>query len=214
MYCYIIYNNLFITLVVTNKNDYYADLDNSVIGIDEVGRGALCGPVVSCALILNENIRHEKLFEEITDSKKLSEKKRLEISKIIKRYSNFNIGVSNNIEIDKYNILNATCISMKRAYSIFKDTKFKIKIDGLETFRLNDRTSFHVKGDQKSVTIAAASILAKVYRDDLMIKLSKDFPQYGWLNNKGYGTKEHISAIKHFGISEYHRRSFLKNLNL
>ena len=75
MYCYIIYNNLFITLVVTNKNDYYSDLDNSVIGIDEVGRGALCGPVVSCALILNENIRQEKLFEEITDSKKLSEKK-------------------------------------------------------------------------------------------------------------------------------------------
>ncbi len=76
MYCYIIYNNLFITLVVTNKNDFYSDLDNSIIGIDEVGRGALCGPVVSCALILNENIRQEKLFGEITDSKKLSEKKK------------------------------------------------------------------------------------------------------------------------------------------
>ena len=103
---------------------------------------------------------------------------------------------------------------MKRAYSKFKDTKFKIKIDGLETFKLNDRTSFHVKGDQKSITIAAASILAKVYRDDLMIKLSSDYPQYGWLKNKGYGTKEHINAIHQFGISEYHRRSFLKNLNL
>ena len=214
MYCYIIYNNLFITLVVTNKNEYYSDLDNSVIGIDEVGRGALCGPVVACALILDENIRQEKIFEEITDSKKLSEKKRLEISMIIKRYSNFNIGVSNNIEIDRYNILNATNISMKRAYSKFKDTKFKIKIDGSETFKLNDRTSFHVKGDQKSITIAAASILAKVYRDDLMIKLSSDYPQYGWLKNKGYGTKEHIDAIHQFGISEYHRRSFLKNLNL
>ena len=76
MYCYIIYNNLFITLVVTNKNDYYSDLDNSVIGIDEVGRGALCGPVVSCALILNENIRQEKLFEEIKDSKSYLKKKR------------------------------------------------------------------------------------------------------------------------------------------
>ena len=214
MYCYIIYNNLFITLVVTNKNDFYSDLDNSIIGIDEVGRGALCGPVVSCALILNENIRQEKLFEEITDSKKLSEKKRVEISIIIKRHSNFNIGVSNNIEIDRYNILNATNISMKRAYSKFKKTKFKIKIDGSETFKLNDRTSFHVKGDQKSITIAAASILAKVYRDDLMIKLSSDYPQYGWLKNKGYGTKEHIDAIHQFGISEYHRRSFLKNLNL
>ena len=201
-------------MVVTNKNDYYSDLDNSVIGIDEVGRGALCGPVVSCALILNEKIRQEKLFEEITDSKKLSEKKRVEISMIIKRHSNFNMGVSNNVEIDQYNILNATSISIKRAYRKFKDTKFKIKIDGLETFKLNDRTSFQVKGDQKSITIAAASIIAKVYRDDLMIKLSSDYPQYGWLKNKGYGTKEHISAIHQFGISEYHRKSFLKNLNL
>ena len=214
MYCYLIYNNLFITLVVTNKNDYYSDLDNSVIGIDEVGRGALCGPVVSCALLLNDNIRQEKLFEEIIDSKKLSEKKRFEISMIIKRHSNFNIGMSNNKEIDKYNILNATNISMKRAYSKFKDTKFKVKIDGLGTFKLNNRTSFQVKGDQKSITIAAASILAKVYRDDLMIKLSSDYPQYNWLKNKGYGTKEHISAIHQFGISQYHRRSFLKNLHL
>ena len=201
-------------MVVTNKNDYYSDLDNSVIGIDEVGRGALSGPVVSCALVLNKNIRQEKLFGEITDSKKLSEKKRIELSMMIKRHSNFNIGVSNNIEIDRYNILNATNISMKKAYSKFEDTKFKIKIDGLETFKLNDRTSFHVKGDQKSITIAAASILAKVYRDDLMIKLSSEYPQYGWLKNKGYGTKEHINAIHQFGISEYHRRSFLKNLNL
>ena len=146
--------------------------------------------------------------------KKIIRKKRVEISIIIKRHSNFNIGVSNNIEIDRYNILNATNISMKRAYSKFKETKFKIKIDGSETFKLNDRTSFHVKGDQKSITIAAASILAKVYRDDLMIKLSSDYPQYGWLKNKGYGTKEHIDAIHQFGISEYHRRSFLKNLNL
>lgn len=201
-------------MIVTNKNDYYSDLDNSVIGIDEVGRGALCGPVVSCALILHENIRREKLFEEIADSKKLSEKKRVEISTIIKRHSNFNIGVSSNIEIDRHNILNATIISMKRAFSKFKDTQFQIKIDGLETFELNDRTSFHVKGDQKSITIAAASIVAKVFRDNLMIKLSNDYPQYGWFRNKGYGTKEHINAIHRFGISKYHRRSFLKNLNL
>ena len=201
-------------MIVTNKNDYYLDLYNSVIGIDEVGRGALCGPVISCALILHKNIRQEKLFEEIVDSKRLPEKKRVNIAMVIKRYSNFNIGISNNTEIDRYNILNATNLSMKRAYNKFKNTKFKIKIDGLETFELNDRTSFHVKGDQKSITIAAASILAKVYRDDLMKKLSSDYPQYGWLRNKGYGTKEHINAIHNFGISKYHRRSFLKNLNL
>ena len=200
-------------MVVTNKNDYYTDLDNSIIGIDEVGRGALCGPVVSCALILHKNISKEKLFDEITDSKKLSEQKRMEISMMIKRYSKFNIGISDNIEIDRLNILNATTLSMKRAYSKFKNTNFKIKIDGLKTFELNDRTSFHVKGDQKSVTIAAASIVAKVYRDDLMIKLSSDFPQYGWLKNKGYGTKQHILAIKNYGVTKYHRESFLKNLS-
>ena len=200
-------------MVVTNKNDYYTDLDNSIIGIDEVGRGALCGPVVSCALILHENISQEKLFDEITDSKKLSEKKRMEISMMIKRHSKFNIGISNNVEIDRLNILNATTLSMKRAYSKFKNTNFKIKIDGLKTFELNDRTSFHVKGDQKSVTIAAASIVAKVYRDDLMIKLSSDYPQYGWLKNKGYGTKQHILAIKNYGVTKYHRESFLKNLS-
>jgi ribonuclease HII len=84
-------------LVVTNKNDYYSDLDNSIIGIDEVGRGALCGPVVSCALILHKNISQEKLFDKITDSKKLSEKKRLELSMIIKKYSKFNIGIIDNM---------------------------------------------------------------------------------------------------------------------
>lgn len=200
-------------MVVTNKNDYYSDLYKSIIGIDEVGRGALCGPVVSCALILHKNISQEKLFDEITDSKKLSEKKRVEISMMIKRHSEFNIGISNNIEIDRLNILNATTLSMKRAYSKFKNTNFKIKIDGLKTFELNDRTSFHVKGEQKSVTIAAASIIAKVYRDDLMIKLSSDYPQYGWLKNKGYGTKQHILAIKNYGVTKYHRLSFLKNLS-
>ena len=200
-------------MVVTNKNDYYTDLDNSIIGIDEVGRGALCGPVVSCALILHKNISKEKLFDEITDSKKLSEQKRMEISMMIKRYSKFNIGISDNIEIDRLNILNATTLSMKRAYSKFKNTNFKIKIDGLKTFELNDRTSFHVKGDQKSVTIAAASIIAKVYRDYLMIKLSSDYPQYGWHKNKGYGTKQHILAIKNYGVTKYHRLSFLKNLS-
>jgi len=212
--CYITYNNKFITLVVTNKNDYFSDLDNSIIGIDEVGRGALCGPVVSCALVLHKNISQEKLFNAITDSKKLSEKKRAEISMMIKRHSKFNIGISNNMEVDKYNVLNATIFSMKRAYSKFKNTELKIKIDGLKTFELNERTTFHIKGDQKSITIAAASIVAKVYRDNLMIKLSSAYPQYGWLRNKGYGTKEHINSIHQFGISRYHRKSFLKNLNL
>ena len=200
-------------MVATNKNDYYSDLNNSVIGIDEVGRGALCGPVVSCALILHKNISQEKLFNEITDSKKLSEKKRVEISKMIKSHSDFNIGISNNMEIDKYNILNATIFSMKRAYKKFNNTNFEIKIDGSKIFELNDRTTFQIKGDQKSVTIAAASILAKVYRDQLMIKLSSYYPQYGWIRNKGYGTKEHMKAIQNSGISKYHRKSFLKNLN-
>lgn len=197
-------------MIVANKNDFYADLDNLIVGIDEVGRGALSGPVVSCALILYQQITQEKLFEKITDSKKLSQKQRIEISKIIMKNSKFSLGISDNLEIDKYNILNATILSMKRAYNIFKNTNFNVKIDGVKTFELNDRTTFQVKGDQKSITIASASIVAKVYRDELMINLSNKYPHYGWEKNKGYGTKYHLKAIQNFGTCALHRKSFLK----
>ena len=188
------------------------DIKNQVIGIDEVGRGAFCGPVVSCSVLLEKKILNNNLVFQITDSKKLSNKKRIILSKFIKEYSSYSIGVANNIEIDEMNILRATNLSMIRSYDKFKKTENLIKIDGLKTFSLNEKTTFIKNGDQKSISIAAASIIAKTWRDKLMTLYSKIYPMYGWDRNKGYGTLEHRSAIKKFGLTKIHRKSFLRNL--
>ena len=188
------------------------DIKNQVIGIDEVGRGAFCGPVVSCSVLLEEKILNNNLVFQITDSKKLSHKKRIILSKFIKEYSSYSIGVSNNIEIDEMNILRATNLSMIRSYEKFKETENLIKIDGLKTFSLNEKTTFIKNGDQISISIAAASIIAKTWRDRLMTLYSRIYPMYGWERNKGYGTREHRDAIKKFGLTKIHRKSFLRNL--
>jgi len=188
------------------------DIKNQVIGIDEVGRGAFCGPVVSCSVLLEKKILNNNLVHQITDSKKLSLKKRIILSKFIKDYSSYSIGVANNIEIDEMNILQATNLSMIRSYDKFKKTENLIKIDGLKTFSLNEKTTFIKNGDQKSISIAAASIIAKTWRDRLMTLYSKIYPMYGWERNKGYGTHEHRNAIKKFGLTKIHRKSFLSNL--
>ena len=188
------------------------DIKNQVIGIDEVGRGAFCGPVVSCSILLEKKILNNNLVFQITDSKKLSHKKRIILSKFIKEYSSYSIGVANNTEIDEMNILRATNLSMIRSYDKFKKTENLIKIDGLKTFSLNEKTTFIKNGDQNSISIAAASIIAKTWRDRLMTLYSKIYPMYGWERNKGYGTQEHRSAIKKFGLTKIHRKSFLNNL--
>ena len=188
------------------------DIKNQVIGIDEVGRGAFCGPVVSCSVLLEKKILNNNLVLQITDSKKLSHKKRIILSKFIKEYSSYSIGVANNTEIDEMNILRATNLSMIRSYDKFKKTENLIKIDGLKTFSLNEKTTFIKNGDQKSISIAAASIIAKTWRDRLMTLYSKIYPMYGWERNKGYGTHEHVNAIKKFGLTKIHRKSFLRNL--
>ena len=188
------------------------DIKNQVIGIDEVGRGAFCGPVVSCSVLLEEKILNNNLVFQITDSKKLSHKKRIILSKFIKEYSSYSIGVANNIEIDEMNILRATNLSMIRSYEKFKETENLIKIDGLKTFSLNEKTTFIKNGDQISISIAAASIIAKTWRDRLMTRYSRIYPMYGWERNKGYGTHEHRNAIKKFGLTKIHRKSFLRNL--
>ena len=188
------------------------DIKNQVIGIDEVGRGAFCGPVVSCSVLLEKKILNNNLVFQITDSKKLSHKKRIILSKFIKENSSYSIGVADNIEIDEMNILRATNLSMIRAYDKFKKTENLIKIDGLKTFSLNEKTTFIKNGDRKSICIAAASIIAKTWRDRLMTLYSKIYPMYGWERNKGYGTQEHRSAIKKFGLTKIHRKSFLRNL--
>ena len=183
-------------------------------GVDEVARGCLAGPVYAAAVIwpkeLDDSIVHPKL----KDSKKLSKKRREYLKDYIEETAiDFSVAFVDNDEIDKINILQATNLSMIRAYKNLKKPKNLVKIDGLETFKLNDRTTFIKNGDQKSISIAAASIIAKTWRDKLMIYYSKIYPMYGWDRNKGYGTNEHRQAIKRYGLTRIHRRSFLGNLN-
>ncbi len=191
---------------------FFEDIDNKIIGVDEVGRGALVGPVVSCAVLLSKEIKNYVLYEEINDSKKLTEKKRIMLSEFIKQNSIFSIGIASNIEIDRINILNATILSMKRALKKLSMPNNIIKVDGPKIFNFNEKTFFITKGDQKSVSIASASIIAKCYRDEIIKKLSVTYPFYQWEKNKGYGTKKHVDAIKKFGISHLHRKSFLSKI--
>ena len=188
------------------------DIKKKVIGIDEVGRGAFCGPVVSCSVLLSQEILDDQLVLEINDSKKIGKKKRLILSKFIRDNSIYSIGTASSSEIDEMNILQASNLSMIRSYQRFKNTNYEVKIDGLPTFILNNNTTFIKNGDQKSVSIAAASIVAKTWRDKLMNYYSKVYPVYGWDKNKGYGTAEHRKAIKKYGITKIHRKSFLSNL--
>ena len=194
------------------ENNFFKDIDNETIGVDEVGRGALVGPVVSCAVLLSKEIKNYVLYKEINDSKKLTEKKRIMLSEFIKQNSIFSIGIASNIEIDRINILNATILSMKRALKKLSMPNNIIKVDGPKIFNFNEKTFFITKGDQKSVSIASASIIAKCYRDEIIKKLSVTYPFYQWEKNKGYGTKKHVDAIKKFGISHLHRKSFLSKI--
>ena len=148
------------------------------------------------------------LFFEINDSKKVSKIKRKFLSTFIKENSYYNIGQSSSWEVDKFGILKSTELAMKRSFDPFKKLKYKVKIDGPQFFILNQNSEFIVNGDQKFKAIAAASIVAKVFRDNLMKKLSTKFPQYGWENNFGYGTKYHKNALKKYGITPQHRISF------
>ena len=188
--------------------------NQNVIGIDEVGRGPLAGPVISCAFIFFDTSINLKDLFFIDDSKKLTLKKRhLAIKKIIdlknNKKINFKLGMASVKEIDQHNILEATKISMKRAVKKLKLSPTQLIIDGNIDLELNDFPSKGIiKGDQKSFSIAAASIIAKIYRDRYMRFLSFLFPDYDWSNNAGYGTKKHIEQIYKKGITIHHRKSF------
>ena len=194
----------------------FDDVSNNIIGIDEVGRGAWSGPVVACAVLLNRSILKNPRINEINDSKKLSKKKRKELEIIIMNNSTFSFGITDPKEIDAKNILIATKIAMVRAYEPFSNLKNKIKIDGPKFFFLSKKTEFIIKGDQLSITIASASILAKECRDRIMISFSEIYPGYDWENNMGYGTKRHNSGIKKNGLTPIHRLSFspMKNMKV
>jgi ribonuclease HII len=177
-----------------------------IIGVDEVGRGPLAGPVVSAAVRLSKNFN----ITELNDSKKLSKSKREEVYNLIINKCEYQLGISNVEEIDKLNILQATFLSMRRAINKFKlPSNYKILVDGPWSFdKANKNILPKIKGDSIYPSIAAASIIAKVYRDNLMLNLSKEYSNYLWERNSGYGTKKHIQAIKLHGITKHHRKSF------
>ena len=178
-----------------------------VAGVDEVGRGPLAGPVVCCAIIMPT----DELIDGVTDSKKLSEKKREELAKIIKeRAIAYNIALISQEEIDQINILSAVKKCMVEAVKGLKVTPDITLVDGVNT-NLPINAEYVIKGDLKSYTIGCASIVAKVYRDNLMVELSKEFPEYGFEKHKGYGTKVHIEKIKEIGPCKLHRKTFIKN---
>ena len=175
-------------------------------GCDEAGRGCLAGSVYAAAVILPEGYQNELL----NDSKQLSEKKRYQLREIIERDAvAWAVGIVTPDEIDQINILNASILAMHRALDQLKVRPEAIIVDGnrFKPYQDLPHTTI-VKGDGKYLAIAAASILAKTYRDDYMNQLAEEYPQYDWLSNKGYPTRKHREAIKQFGITPYHRRSY------
>ena len=175
-------------------------------GCDEAGRGCLAGSVYAAAVILPEGYQNELL----NDSKQLSEKKRYQLREIIERDAvAWAVGIVTPEEIDQINILNASILAMHRALDQLKVRPEAIIVDGnrFKPYKKLPHTTI-VKGDGKYLAIAAASILAKTYRDDYMNQLAEEYPQYDWLSNKGYPTKKHREAIKQYGITPYHRKSY------
>ena len=181
-----------------------------VCGIDEAGRGPLYGPVFAAAVILKK----DDLIEGVNDSKKLSEKKREMLFKeIVSRALSYSVASASAKEIDEINILNATMLAMKRAFEGLNIKPSVALIDGISAPPIPAKTECVIKGDSKSASIAAASILAKVSRDRAIKKDSEKYPEYALEKHKGYGTKAHYEAILEHGLLPEHRRSFLKNLD-
>ena len=175
-------------------------------GCDEAGRGCLAGSVYAAAVILPENYQNELL----NDSKQLTEKRRYQLREIIQRDAvAWAVGIVTPEEIDKINILNASILAMHRALDQLKVRPEAVIVDGNRFKKYQDlpHTTI-VKGDGKYLSIAAANILAKTYRDDYMNQLAEEYPQYDWLSNKGYPTKKHRDAIRQYGITPYHRKSY------
>lgn len=188
----------------------YMDEYEYVCGIDEVGRGPLAGPVMAAAVILPKNC--DILY--IDDSKKLSPKKREEMAKKIEEIAiSIGYGVVDEKIIDEINILNATKRAMKIAIENLSVKPDFCLIDSVKLDNVSISQKSFTKGDEKSMSIAAASIVAKVKRDKYMVEISKKYPEYNFEKNKGYGTKEHIYMLKKYGYSDIHRKTFLKFLS-
>ena len=178
---------------------------DKIAGVDEVGRGCLAGPVFAAAVILNDNID----IKNIRDSKKITFKKRILLSNYIKKNSIYAIGSASVNEISKINILNASLLSMQRALKKLKRKPSIAYIDGpFAPKNIKMKCKTFIKGDEKIICIAAASIVAKVARDLFMIKLAEKYPKYCWNKNFGYGTTDHLHGLKKYGVTKHHRKKF------
>ena len=183
------------------KNEGYS----LIAGIDEAGRGSLSGPVVAAAVILP----YQLFIPYIKDSKKLTSQKRTELyCSILNKAKNVGIGIVNAKIIDRINIAQASFLAMKKAILDLKEVPDYLLVDGFKIPHLNITQLPLIKGEDKSISIAAASIIAKVYRDNIMVKYDQKYPQYLFKKNKGYGTEEHLKALLKYGPSEIHRKSY------
>ncbi len=191
------------------EREYTSKGYGAICGMDEVGRGPLAGPVVVCALVMP--LEEDKLIDGIDDSKKLSEKRREALyDKILEVAKAVSVVRVEPEEIDEINILNATKKAMRKAVDDIKDKADIAFVDAVKLDLPIPEVAI-IKGDAKSYNIAAASIVAKVYRDRLMYEYAKEYPQYDFASNKGYGTAKHIAALREYGATPIHRRSFIKN---
>ena len=191
------------------ENARYAEGYTAVCGCDEAGRGPLCGPVVAAAVILPR----DTVIEGLNDSKKLSEKKREALFEVIKEKAlAYAIAEASPAEIDEINILNASMLAMRRAVDALSVKADFALIDGNCSRGFEIPTETVVKGDAKSASIAAASILAKVTRDRQCMEVDKEYPEYGIAKHKGYPTKDHMDAVRKYGVAPIYRKSFLKFL--
>lgn len=189
------------------EKDLYSKGYEYICGIDEAGRGPLCGPVVAAAVILRKGDK----IEGVNDSKKLSEKKREQLFETIKeRAIAYSVGVVDEKTIDEINILEATRLAMKKAVEGLSQKPEYALVDAEKKVPIDVPYTPIIKGDALSESIAAASIIAKVTRDRMIVELDKQYPEYNFAKNKGYGTKQHTDAIKEYGLCPAHRRSFCK----
>jgi ribonuclease HII len=198
----------------TSRPDFSFEkaIPGNVCGLDEVGRAPVAGPVVAACVFVLEDKTRKKIWREVNDSKIIPWEKREALAVEIKEHSAWAIGEASIEEIETINIVQASFLAMNRAYEamqkVFTVEIVTALIDGHIAPKMPCPTKCIVKGDSKSVSIAAASIIAKVYRDDLMAKLGEEHPHYGWEHNAGYPTKKHLNAIQAHGITRFHRKTF------
>lgn len=184
--------------------EFEAGLSGLVAGVDEVGRGPLAGPVVAAAVILDP----ENIPAGLADSKTLTERRREALAPIIRQCASVGVGEASVTEIDALNILQASLLAMRRAVAALPRAPAVCLVDGNQDPGLSCETELIVKGDRRSLSIAAASIIAKTVRDEQMRALDEHHPAFGWRSNKGYGSAAHLAALKQYGPTQHHRRSF------